>query len=76
MDKATKYISGRFMQGNRAKLSVYPQLVLFSVPPEQNLIAYYSVTEATDISDAATRLVVTAVSNTMIRNTLKGADIL
>ena len=74
INKAAKFILWRFMQANRAKLNIYPQLV-----PSDYLLAtlanlFFSLTQATDTSNI--RLVFTAVKETILRNALKDSRIL
>ena len=43
INKAAKYILWRFMQANRARLSVYPQYVLTSIAKLRSLLMELSV---------------------------------
>ena len=86
INKAAKYILWRFMQANRARLSVYPQYVLLLLlPPALCLVLpcvadgvvlgnVYSLTQATDTSNI--RLVFAAVKETILQNALKDSGIL
>ena len=78
INKAAKYILWRFMQANRARLSVYPQsvVVIFSffscwirLPSFRD-----SLTQATDTGNI--RLVFAAVKATILQNALKDSGIL
>jgi len=74
VNKAAKYILWRFMQANRARLSVYPQCVpLYSFPAIVNSRGG-SLTQATDTSNI--RLVFAAVKETILQNALKDYGIL
>lgn len=75
INKAAKYILWRFMQANRARLSVYPQCVT----PRRFVVlstddARCSLTQATDTSNI--RLVFAAVKETILQNALKDSGIL
>ena len=75
INKAAKYILWRFMQANRARLSVYPQCVrrplscVAAVADPRD-----SLTQATDTSNI--RLVFAAVKETILQNALKDSGIL
>ncbi|KAG9310528.1 guanine nucleotide binding protein, alpha subunit [Chiua virens] len=73
LSKAAKYILWRFMQTNRARLSVYPQYVsnLYSL---DWLMLAISLTQATDTTNI--RLVFAAVKETILQNALKNSGIL
>lgn len=73
INKAAKYILWRFMQANRARLSVYPQYVLFR-PSGCISLNLYSLTQATDTTNV--RLVFAAVKETILQNALKDSGIL
>ena len=78
INKAAKYILWRFMQKNRARLSVYPQCVTFIHKLYAQLITLwlgaYSLTQATDTGNV--RLVFAAVKETILQNALKDSGIL
>ena len=76
INKAAKYILWRFMQANRARLSVYPQcvLVFLRVVCAGLLTRGGSLTQATDTSNI--RLVFAAVKETILQNALKDSGIL
>ncbi|KZV98283.1 guanine nucleotide binding protein, alpha subunit, partial [Exidia glandulosa HHB12029] len=61
INKAAKYILWKFVQANRAKLSIYPQF------------PSYSLTQATDTSNV--RLVFAAVKETILQNALRDSGI-
>ncbi|KAG9308775.1 guanine nucleotide binding protein, alpha subunit [Chiua virens] len=73
LSKAAKYILWRFMQTNRARLSVYPQYVsnLYSL---DWLMLAISLTQATDTTNI--RLVFAAVKEMILQNALKNSGIL
>ena len=74
VNKAAKYILWRFMQANRARLSVYPQSVasfMFQAVTDSCLA---SLTQATDTSNI--KLVFAAVKETILQNALKDSGIL
>ena len=74
INKAAKYILWRFMQKNRARLSVYPQCVISAVMPSTFMDGAYSLTQATDTGNV--RLVFAAVKETILQNALKDSGIL
>jgi guanine nucleotide-binding protein G(i) subunit alpha len=77
INKAAKYILWRFMQKNRARLSVYPQYVscLVSMHMRAHLWTdVCSLTQATDTGNI--RLVFAAVKETILQNALKDSGIL
>jgi guanine nucleotide-binding protein subunit alpha len=77
INKAAKYILWKFMQANRARLSVYPQYVYsFRLCIETGLINVhvFSLTQATDTTNI--RLVFAAVKETILQNALKDSGIL
>lgn len=73
INKAAKYILWRFMQTNRARLSVYPQ---YAPKPLVLCLAHtrVSLTQATDTTNI--RLVFAAVKETILQNALKDSGIL
>ncbi|KAJ3476067.1 hypothetical protein NLI96_g11417 [Meripilus lineatus] len=76
INKAAKYILWRFMQANRARLSVYPQYVRSDIPLVTSSLhlGSLSLTQATDTSNI--RLVFAAVKETILQNALKDSGIL
>ena len=75
INKAAKYILWRFMQANRARLSVYPQYVVDLVVSQTPVLTGpVSLTQATDTSNI--RLVFAAVKETILQNALKDSGIL
>jgi len=75
VNKGAKYILWRFMQANRARLSVYPQCVFHSTLPHATATSRaVSLTQATDTSNI--RLVFAAVKETILQNALKDYGIL
>jgi hypothetical protein len=73
INKAAKYILWKFMQANRAHLSVYPQYATSFLDCLQRL-HITSLTQATDTSNV--RLVFAAVKETILQNALKDSGIL
>jgi guanine nucleotide-binding protein G(i) subunit alpha len=74
INKAAKYILWRFMQANRARLSVYPQYAFLVVFSKTTLTDLRSLTQATDTGNI--RLVFAAVKETILQNALKDSGIL
>ena len=76
VNKAAKYILWRFMQANRARLSVYPQYVFSFFPRLFRVLTpwWWSLTQATDTTNI--RLVFAAVKETILQNALKDSGIL
>ena len=74
INKAAKYILWKFMQANRARLSVYPQYVRFLHPLTSFDNIMVSLTQATDTTNI--RLVFAAVKETILQNALKDSGIL
>jgi guanine nucleotide-binding protein G(i) subunit alpha len=76
INKAAKFILWRFMQANRAHLSVYPQYVGFLQPTRNLMLKSFlsSLTQATDTKNV--RLVFAAVKETILQNALKDSGIL
>ena len=75
INKAAKYILWRFMQTNRARLSVYPQYVAsLSSLCLTHVTPRISLTQATDTTNI--RLVFAAVKETILQNALKDSGIL
>ena len=74
VNKGAKYILWRFMQANRARLSVYPQYVHFARLCATLNLRADSLTQATDTSNI--RLVFAAVKETILQNALKDYGIL
>jgi guanine nucleotide-binding protein G(i) subunit alpha len=74
INKAAKYILWRFMQKNRARLSVYPQCVTVFMHCKHVYDGVYSLTQATDTGNV--RLVFAAVKETILQNALKDSGIL
>lgn len=74
INKAAKYILWRFMQANRARLSVYPQCVPLHSLPGHYKFKSTSLTQATDTPNI--RLVFAAIKETILQNALKDYGIL
>ena len=73
IDKASRYILGRFMQTNRARLSVYPQYA----PEPLSCISLILVVSLVQATDATTiRLVGAAVKEMILQNALKDSGVL
>jgi guanine nucleotide-binding protein G(i) subunit alpha len=74
INKATKYILWKFMQANRARLSVYPQYVAPFFVFLLSALTLVSLTQATDITNI--QLIFAVVKETALQNELKNSRIL
>ena len=74
INKAVKFILWRFMKANRARFSVYSQLVAGDCLLAALANLFFSLTQATDTSNI--QLVFMTVKKTILRNALKDSRIL